>query len=52
MQTRGVGEMSVTLGIPIWPIQALMVYAFVSAGLRHILYALLPALRPQEAAYQ
>jgi TRAP-type C4-dicarboxylate transport system permease small subunit len=52
MQTRGVGEMSVTLGIPIWPIQALMVYAFVSAGLRHILYALLPALRPQEAASQ
>jgi TRAP-type C4-dicarboxylate transport system permease small subunit len=50
MQTRGVGEMSVTLGIPIWPIQAVMVYAFASAGLRHLVYAALPALRPQETS--
>lgn len=48
MQTRGVGQMSVTLGIPVWPIQAVMVYAFLSAGLRHILFAFLPDLQPQE----
>jgi TRAP-type C4-dicarboxylate transport system permease small subunit len=50
MQTRGVGERSVTLGIPVWPIQAVMAYAFLSAGLRHLAYAWMPALRPREAA--
>lgn len=50
METRGVGERSVTLGIPVWPIQAVMAYAFASAGLRHGAYALWPALRPPEAA--
>jgi acetyl-CoA carboxylase biotin carboxylase subunit len=29
-------------------IQAVMVYAFLSAGLRHILFAFLPDLQPQE----
>lgn len=50
METRAVGERSVTLGVPIWPIQAVMTYAFLSAGLRHLAYAWMPALRPQESA--
>jgi TRAP-type C4-dicarboxylate transport system permease small subunit len=48
-QTLTVGERSVTLGIPIWPLQAVMVYAFVSAGLRHLAYAWAPNLRPAES---
>jgi TRAP-type C4-dicarboxylate transport system permease small subunit len=48
METRGVGERSVTLGIPLWPIQMVMVYAFFSSGLRYLAYAWMPALRPGE----
>jgi len=44
-----VGERSVTLGLPIWPMQVVMVYAFVSAGLRYLAYAWSPAARPREA---
>ena len=49
LQTHGVGERSVTLGLPIWPMQVVMVYAFVSAGLRYLAYAWSPAARPREA---
>jgi TRAP-type C4-dicarboxylate transport system permease small subunit len=49
LQTHSVGERSVTLGLPIWPLQAVMVYAFASAGLRYLAYAWSPAARPREA---
>jgi TRAP-type C4-dicarboxylate transport system permease small subunit len=45
-QTFAVGERSPTLGMPIWPIQTVMLYAFVSAALRHLAYAIDPRLRP------
>ncbi len=47
LQTASVGERSPTLHIPIWPVQAVMVWAFVSAALRHAAYAVQPALRPK-----
>ncbi len=49
LQTHSVGERSVTLGLPIWPFQSVMVYAFASAGLRYLAYAWSPAARPREA---
>ncbi len=48
-ETRGVGERSPTLDIPIWPLQAVMVYAFASAALRCLAWAWAPSLRPAEA---
>jgi C4-dicarboxylate transporter, DctQ subunit len=48
LQTAPVGERSPTLHIPIWPIQAVMVWAFMSAALRYAAYAIQPALKPAE----
>jgi TRAP-type C4-dicarboxylate transport system permease small subunit len=50
LQTQRVGERSVTLAIPLWPVQALLVYAFASAALRYTLAACVPALAPPERA--
>jgi TRAP-type C4-dicarboxylate transport system permease small subunit len=50
LETKGVGERSPTLDIPIWPIQALMVWAFCSAALRHLIYAFRPDLKVTEPA--
>jgi len=49
LQTHSVGERSVILDLPIWPLQAVMVYAFASTGLRYSAYAWSPAARPLEA---
>lgn len=49
LETFQVGERSATLPIPIWPVQAVMTYAFVSAALRHAGYAAFPALKPASA---
>ena len=46
LETQAIGERSPTLGIPIWPIQALMPYAFFSAALRYLGYAIKPGLKP------
>jgi len=48
LQTAGVGERSPTLAIPIWPIQAVLVWAFASAALRHLAWAVEPRLKPDE----
>lgn len=48
LQTAGVGERSPTLGLPIWPFQAVMVWAFVSSALRHLAYASDSRLIPRE----
>ena len=45
-ETWRIGERSVTLGIPIWPMQLALPYAFLSAALRYACYAVLPALKP------
>lgn len=46
LETFHIGERSPTLPIPIWPVQAVMTYAFLSAALRHAGYAAFPTLKP------
>jgi TRAP-type C4-dicarboxylate transport system permease small subunit len=48
LQTASVGERSTALGVPIWPFQAVMVWAFASSALRHLCYAVDLHLKPQE----
>lgn len=47
-QTYLVGETDVSLNVVIWPFQLVLVWMFVSAALRYGLFAIYPALRPQE----
>jgi TRAP-type C4-dicarboxylate transport system permease small subunit len=42
------GEISIDLLLPIWPVQMFLPLAFFSAGLRHLLYAIYTDLRPPE----
>jgi TRAP-type C4-dicarboxylate transport system permease small subunit len=42
------GELSIDLFLPIWPVQLFLPLAFMAAFLRHFLYACYPALRPIE----
>ena len=42
------GEVSLDLFLPVWPIQALLPAAFAAATLRHAIYAFNPLLRPRE----
>lgn len=42
------GEVSIDLFVPVWPIQIFLPLAFFAAALRHGIYALSPALRPIE----
>ena len=41
-------ERSVALLVAVWPFQAIVPLAFLLAGLRHILYAVRPVLRPAD----
>lgn len=46
--TWQLGEVSVDLYLPIWPVQAFLPLAFATAFLRHLLYAFFPELRPAD----
>ena len=35
------------ISIVVWPIQTVLVWMFLSSALRHLAYALWPALRPE-----
>ncbi|MGK6315682.1 TRAP transporter small permease [Neorhizobium sp. DT-125] len=48
-QTRDFGETDPSLAILVWPIQSVLVWMFLSGAVRYIIYALFPALQPQEA---
>ncbi len=48
-ESRALGDVTSTLRVVIWPFQTVIVVAFALSALRHVLYALFPALRPQEA---
>lgn len=43
------GERGQALDMPLWPVQLILPYCFVSAGLRYLLFAFFPALRPAES---
>lgn len=44
-------ERSAILRVVVWPMQLVLVVAFVIAGLRHFGFALYPDLRPDEASH-
>lgn len=46
-ETRSFGQMAPVLEFPLWMIQVLMPYAFISNGLRNLIYAISPELTPQ-----
>lgn len=48
-ETRRVNEVELSLGIPLWPIQLVLIWAFGSACVRHFLFALWPDLQPSSA---
>lgn len=48
-QTAAIGETDPSLGIEVWPMQGILVWMFVSGGLRYLTYAIFPELQPQEA---
>ena len=43
------GEVSLDLFVPIWPVQGLLPLALVAAAMRHAIYALYADLRPSES---
>ncbi len=47
-ETQLVGETDVALNVVIWPFQLALVWMFVSAAIRYGLFALFPAVRPEE----
>lgn len=46
--TWQLGEVSIDLFLPLWPVQAMLPAAFLAASVRHGIYAVFPALRPGE----
>lgn len=42
------GEVELTLFLPVWPVQALLPLAFLGGAVRHAIYAWAPELRPAE----
>jgi C4-dicarboxylate transporter, DctQ subunit len=47
-QTYGQNEQALSLGVPVWPFQIVLPWMFVSAGLRYLVFAAVPDLRPAE----
>ena len=44
------GEVSIDLFVPIWPVQIFLPLAFLTAALRHAIYAFVPELRPADSS--
>jgi len=44
--SRELGDLNVVTGLPVWVIQLVIPYTFLSMGLRHLAYAIWPKLRP------
>jgi TRAP-type C4-dicarboxylate transport system permease small subunit len=47
--TWQLGEVSLELFMPVWPVQLFLPLAFAAATVRHLLYAFFPELRPDES---
>jgi TRAP-type C4-dicarboxylate transport system permease small subunit len=48
-QTFQIGETDVSLKIKVWPIQSILIWMFVSGGVRYLAYSIFPELEPHEA---
>jgi C4-dicarboxylate transporter, DctQ subunit len=49
-ESARMGDVTSVLRWPIWPMQCIIAFAFLSNALRYLLFALFPALRPKEDA--
>ena len=47
LSSAQLGERGMAISIVVWPIQTVLVWMFLSSALRHLAYALWPALRPE-----
>ena len=43
------GEVEISMFLPVWPVQAMLPLAFFAGALRHALYAFFPMLRPADS---
>jgi TRAP-type C4-dicarboxylate transport system permease small subunit len=50
IEAIGFNERSPSLNIPVWWVQTVVPFAFVSSGLRHLAFALKPSLAPAEGS--
>jgi C4-dicarboxylate transporter, DctQ subunit len=48
-QTASIGETDSSLQIEVWPIQSILVWMFVSGGLRYLAFGIFPELAPSES---
>jgi len=48
-QTADIGETDVSLRIRVWPMQSILIWMFLSGGVRFLAYAVFPELEPREA---
>lgn len=49
LESWQLGEVELTLFLPVWPVQALLPAAFFIAALRHLLFSVYPVLAPAES---
>lgn len=52
LQTFALEERSLALPVPVWPVQAVLPLVFIVGGLRYLVYAFCPELRPFESSNQ
>jgi TRAP-type C4-dicarboxylate transport system permease small subunit len=45
-ESKTMGDHSVVTGIPMWILQLAIPYAFTSMGFRHLIYSLIPSIKP------
>jgi TRAP-type C4-dicarboxylate transport system permease small subunit len=48
-QTYNIGETDSSLGIEVWPVQSILIWMFLSGGVRYLAYSVFPELEPREA---
>lgn len=48
-ESKQFNEKAEVIYIPLWPIQAIFIYGFGSAALRHLVFAMQPELKPSSA---
>lgn len=48
-QTFRLGETDVSLGVYVWPMQSVLIWAFLSAAVRFLIFTVFPRLRPAES---
>ncbi len=49
--TAELGTRAIALNFPVWIVQAIVPYVFLSAAIRYLFYAFAPAFRPKETGF-